>query len=250
MRTFAFVFVAFLAGAFSFAEEQERVPGATKAVDGMVWNKWETENFVILSIDYDFGNSLRSSIEGFRSDLCRRIGLEDASLPVKCKLVCVPDRRTLKRFFSIDEPAFEVRLDNSGSVSEMAIWLDEGSNLDLPVASVCLHGKPEFLVAGIPGLLSGSEGVSSMVGSSDSSVGFLWDGGAAKSSESVAVCLFVRREFGRAALSRILDGVPVDVACGFQERASFEKTFARYLDNLKSDMESGKTPETYLSPLD
>lgn len=251
MRIFTFVLFAFLASFLpSFAENIESVPGATKATEGMVWNKWETDNFVILSINYDFGNSLRSSIEGFKSDLCRRIGLEDSTLPVKCKIVCVSDRQMLKRFFSIDEPAFEVRLGNSGLVSEMAIWIHEGSDLDSLVASVCLHGKPEFLVQGISGLLSGSEKVSSMIKSSNSSVEFLWDDEVAKPSESLAVCLFVRREFGRVAFLKLFEGISADVVCGFSERISFEKTFARYLENLKRDLKSGKTPETYLSPLD
>ena len=246
MRFFAFLF--FLSTT-CFAGEFDPLPGATKATEGMVWNKWETDNFVVLSIYYDFGNRLRRSIEVLKSELCGQIGLEDVSLPVKCKVVCVPDTATLKRFFSIDRPDFEVRKDGSGSVSEIAVWVDEAYSLDPLIASVCLNGRASFLVNGVPVLLGNASEVSSIVSSSKPSVDFLWDGGAAGRAESASVCLFVRREFGPEAFSAVLRGIPVDAACGFPDRLSFEKTFAKYLENLRGDLDSGKTPEGYLSPL-
>lgn len=248
MRIFILLVSVFLCFS-SYAGETATLPGVTKAIDGLVWNKWETDNFIVLSIDYDYGGRLRNSIEKIKAEVCRKVGIGEVSFPVKCKVVCVPDMATLKRFFSMEGPGFEVREDASGSVSEIAIWIDEESFLDPLLASVCLHDRPTFLREGVSVLLSGPSEVSAAVLASDGSVDFLWGGGDAKPAESAAVCLFVRGEFGREIFSEMLGGTSAEVAVGFPDRSSFEKTFARYLANLKADLKSGKTPDVYLSPI-
>lgn len=219
---------------------------------GMVWNKWETDNFILLSIDFGFGKKLKSSLESSKSGFCESWGLFDKPLPVKCKVVCVPDPSLLKRFFSLDRPRCEVRTDESKSVTELAIWIDEERSSELPglIAAACLHGQPAFLSKGIPKIVSLSAvEMSELILSSGSSPAAAFRSGDPSDSDSVVACLFLRKEFGSLVLSRVVsEGLPPEKACGFVDEKSLELTLKRYCDNLKSDLESGKTPDSYLKP--
>lgn len=215
---------------------------------GMVWNKWETPNFVVLSIDFSFGDRIRQVAERRMSAIFGDLGLEVRRLPVKCKIVCVPDSEKLSRFFGIEVPKCEVRRDPSGAVSDISVWMDHASEGELAglVASACLHDRPEFLRLGVSGLMRSPSDVSSTIRSaSDPSLAFL-AGGKASLPESVAFCLFLRREFGIDVFSEVLGGDSPVAVCGFSDLSSMRKSFGRYLESLKFDLESGRTPSGYL----
>lgn len=227
----------------------------------MVWNKWETENFVVLSIDYDFGRRLKSSIEETRLDFCRSWGVKDERLPVKCKIVCVPDPTLLKKFFSLDGVRQEVKRDISGSVTEMSIWFDQVRFDEFPslVASICLYDRPLFIKRGVPKIISLtpskiSEMILSSAGSPSSVLRiseeeFHKNSSSEADGNSIVACLFFRKEFGLALFSKIKrNESEFGAICGFSDSKSFEATLKRYSENLKSDLKSGKTPKSYLSP--
>lgn len=220
----------------------------------MVWNKWETENFIILSINYSFGDKLKSRIESIKSDLCEEWGIQDAAFSSKCKIVCVPDEKMLSKFFSVDFPKFEAK---KGS-DEMSIWIDEGrlSFFKRLMLSALLKNKPAYIQRGVPLLATSVDNIAEGIVlldkpdflktiSSDDSI---------KSSdtvfdfESLVVCLFLRREFGIEVFSSVLKGKSPESACGFSDKDSFASSLGRYFENLKNDLKSGKTPDAYLSP--
>lgn len=222
------------------------------STDGMVWNKWETENFIVLSIDFGFGRELKSSLESIRSDFCDSWGVPEKSLPVKCKVVCVPDQSLLKKFFSLEFPKCEIRT-GSDSRLEISIWLDQIRSRELPglVASACLHDRALFLKNGIPAIISCSPSeISEFVLSSGPISSVLYGENDRKSicGADLAACLFFRNEFGLMTFSRVVldNGQRPDEVCGFPNRQKLEETMERYLDNLKSDLKSGKTPDSYL----
>jgi len=250
-----FLLIASIASSFVFAEN---LPLPVSAADSppestMVWNKWETDNFIILSIDYDSGLNLKSCVEDMKLDFCRSWGVQDRPLPVKCKIVVVPDPSILKKFFSLEFPRQEVR-NESGKVREIAIWLDNSRRSELKslIASVCLYDRAPFLRTGVPAIMSSSPSEISETILSIPDRPLVFFGSDDKSSEGVSVlsCLFFRKEFGLATFARIVadNGIAPEKICGFSDRNSLESSISRYCENLKSDLKSGKTPKSYLAP--
>lgn len=232
-----------------------------KKTEGMVWNKWETDNFVVLSIDYGHGDRLKSSVESDRDSACLSWGVEPSPLPVKCKLVCVPDAKALSELFSIKIPRCEIRRDESSAPKEIAIWVDQGriSSLRGLLLSASLHGSPAYLQRGV-GLLA-SPGLSVEISSlSDPSFKNIFSlthsalaglGGEARSSydrEAAVLCLLARREFGSGAFSALAGGSRPEAVLGFPDEKSFLDTAKRYFSNLRGDVQSGRTPSSYLEP--
>jgi hypothetical protein len=258
---FLFLFLVLSASAFG---EELPVPSSAsqvaKATEGLVWNKWETENFVILSIDFDFGDGMRSSVELERSSVCAAWGVADSHLPVKCKLVCVPDRKLLRDLFAIDRPECEIRGEPS-SPKEMAIWLDQGSVSSLRglLLSVSLHGAPPCVQRGVD-LLASSDADKEIASLSSPSFAGVFSSTSESvrvmapkdkiifDKESATLCLFVRREFGSRAFSGLSKGASPERVCGFPDEKSFAETISRYFVNLKEDLQSGRTPASYLEP--
>jgi hypothetical protein len=225
------------------------VPNSDKeftVAKGIVWNKWETDNFVILSIDFEFGKKLKSRVEKMKSEFFHSFGLRDNNLPVKCKIVCVPDPSILKKFFSLESPKYELRKDESGEIDEIAIWIDESRFDELPflVASSCLLDSPEFISKGLPSLvyLSPSK-ISELIQSSEGTLNLDSD---STLGHSLLACLFFRKEFGSANFSRIVSGQVPWVVCGFSDKESLVSSLERYSSNLKLDLKYGKTPNYYL----
>lgn len=235
----------------------EIFPAASKEI---VWNKWETDNFIILSIDYGFGSKLKSKVESIKSDICKEWGIQDKAFPSKCKVVCVPDEKTLSKFFSIDSPKFETKRKSSGDVDDMAIWIDEGrlSFFKRLMMSALVQDKPAYIRRGLPMLATSTDNIADGILSVDKSD--FEKAISAKTEEikpdeikdfdnqSMVACLFLRREFGVEILSSIMKGTPPESACGFVDKNSLFASMRRYLDNLKGDLKSGKTPDSYLSP--
>lgn len=250
-----FLFLCFLIPGVLVADGLP-VPSTVKesvSTKGMVWNKWETESFIILSINFDFGGELNSSLEQRKHSICESWGIRNSRLPVKCKLVCVPDPASLKRLFSLDSPKLEVKNDSSGSASEISIWIDEErfGLLDGFISELCLEDRPYFLKKGVSAITDYSpDKISETILSVPAvSLDKLLSGEAnGLESQSVVACLFLRKEFGRKVFSLVTSGMEPESACGFPDRASMQSSLTRYLNNLKSDLKSGRTPATYLKP--
>lgn len=233
---------------------------ASKTTDGTVWNKWETENFVILSIDYGFGDRLRSSVESDRESVCLSWGVVPSPLPVKCKIVCVPSATMLAELFSIESPRCETRGGDKSVPKEIAIWLDQGRSSCLRgfLLSVSLHDAPLYLQRGTNALASreSSDDIASLENPSfdgffitssalsdlDRDARFQFD------RESAVLCLLARREFGSLLFSSLSRGLSPDSAMGFPDEKSFAETARRYFSNLKADLQSGRIPRSYLEP--
>lgn len=233
-------------------------PNNKEQIKGMVWNKWETKNFIVLSIDFSFGNKLKSSIENDRKKFLESLSVKEKNLPVKCKIICVPNSDTLNKFFSLKHPKFEIRKDISGEIGELAIWIDQERFylLKAMIAGVCFHDKPFFIREGVSALYCGPEFVYNSIVSSNSfpscEIFSLED----KEEEidkydPVIICLFLRREFGINLFSNIISESKNPIsACGFENAELMQETIKRYWTNLKSDAESANIPYWYLNFID
>lgn len=262
MRLAIFAFVFFVA-AEGFCQppvptaDLPRKPPA--GLEGLVWNKWDTENFVVISLDRSKGGAMRYEVESVRGEVLARWGIVSERV-APCKVVLVPDASMLKKLFGLSEPKCEVKRSNSDS-SESAIWVDEERISLLPsLVAECelLNGnfKP-FVKRGIPVLeRSASQIRNELLASSDLPLNEVL-GDSKPSSDSAALarssalaCLLVRKEFGSRAFGLVAKGDAPEVhrVLGFPTPEEFAGTYSRYQKNLLGDMKDGRTPDEYLTP--
>lgn len=238
------------------ADLQRKPPAG---LEGLVWNKWDTKNFVVLSLDRSRGESMRYEVESVREGVMTRWGM-DSNRVAPCKVVLVPDPSMLKKLFGLSDPRCEVKKPGAES-SESAIWIDEERMSLLPsLVAECelLNGdfKP-FVKRGVPLLersayhirneMLASAGLSldEVLGEAKPS-----SDGSSLARESALACLLVRREFGSRAFGLVAKGDSPEVyrVLGFSTPEELASTHARYRKNLLGDMKDGRTPDEYLTP--
>lgn len=246
-------------------------PEEVSQKENFTWNKWETENFIILSIEKDQGLSLKGIVESLKDQHSERWGLEKTGLKAKCKVVCVRDADMLKRFFGVDSPRAETRRDDSGKISTSAIWLDFKRMQELPslVAFICASddslGDNKFYVQrGISLLSLPSERVKSeLVQStklnfpevssfnSEKWIALTPQDRALFDRKSALVCLMLRKEFGEERFLKFLRGAQdqdsIRSVYGFKDMSEFNGTLNRYSENLSKDIGEGITPDSYVT---
>jgi len=272
MKILTFVF-ACLFCLSSLAEEQ----GAVKAIlldpekvsekEKFTWNKWETENFIVLSIDKEHGLEFRKKIESIKDSHFEKWGLKESKLKTKCKIICVRDSEMLKRFFGIESPRAESKRGSSGSISTSAIWIDYKRSEELPslVAFICSSesGDKWYVQRGVCLLSLPSERIKSELAQasalnfseifacdSEKWLGFSPEDRAIFDRKSAMVCLMLRREFGQERFLEFLsseqDQNAIKTVYGFSDLPRFDETLNRYCRNLSADISRGITPDSYL----
>ncbi len=261
MRWLFIIFILFCFSAFAEETANQTAPSE------MVWNKWDTDNFIVLSIDKSQGLYLKNNIESVKSDLEKRWGIKNNKFKTQCKLLCVPDSNLLNRLFNISDPRSEVRRDSEGKVAVSAIWIDfkDADNLSCLVAPVVLDNSHNsfFVKKGISKL---EESLSTL--RSDfkelTPIDFkeiisIKENSFDKMSleeknnfikNSAIVCLLLRREFGIDKFSQFVTSKQsesdIRSIFGFKDLDSFSKTLNRYSKNLSEDIKNNKTPDDYL----
>lgn len=265
-----FAFFVLLASAFLNAVAQDEVPMETSAEisSDSVWNKWETENFIILSLDKEQGLSIRSFVEEMRSSFLHSWGLADPKSLVSCKLICVPDKETLTKLFGIEEPRYEVRYGSEGNAISCSIWIDHESldSLYLMVGSVSVS-KSVFplninpvLQKGILALGHSPEHTRNLL-KTPATVDpkSLFNGVAAGKTPAdteqncALVCLLLRKEFGRDSFSLFINDESQNEerlkdVFGFSGYNELSATLQRFSKNLSEDILNKRTPDEYLLP--
>jgi hypothetical protein len=254
MRYLVF-FVFFFSCCVAMCEQPVPVPVYEK--DNLAWNKWDTRNFTVLSIDEKQGESLKNEIESLKSSLSLGWGFQDEEFPERCKLMCVSDAAMLKRLFGLDSP----RCDAAGT--SRSIWIDRDRLDLLPslVAAACLSEKSPLVKNGVSFLnLPLSELREGISKAGDISISEMLDSGRWSSAQSDArssmerksavVCLMLRRELGRERFVRFLegaqDGSSIMGLYGFGDLGKFDRTASRYSKNISEDVEKGIVPDKYL----
>jgi hypothetical protein len=239
--------------------------------ENFTWNKWETENFIILSIEKSHGLEIKRSVESMKDSYFARWGFEGRKPSGKCKLICVPDEETLKRFFGIDAPRAEAR-SGSGNFPVCAIWVDFKRLDELPslMSFVCSseyfssNKNRWFVQRGVSLLslpvpkvkaeISGLEGLDfSEISSCDHEKWLLMSpqNRSLFDRRSALVCLMLRKEFGFDRFASFLlneqGEKSVNSVYGFEDLEKFNATLRRYSENLTRDIESGSTPDSYVA---
>ena len=232
---------------------QAKVPSG---LEGLVWNKWDTEHFVVISLDKSRGSSMRHEVESVRSDVMARWSMPDSQFK-GCKLVMVPDASMLKKLFGLSEPKCEVNISASGTSA--SIWIDEERISLLPsLIAECelATGKfKTFVRRGVPILERSPARIrEDLLASADLDIAAVLDDSgkprdpSAAARASVVLCLLARREFGLSAFGKAApdDAPALHSVLGFATQEELSETYKRYRSNLLSDIREGKTPDKYL----
>lgn len=267
-------FLIFALALFAFVPQsysQQIVPLIEKSSlrEDLVWNKWDTKNFVVLSLDKEQGLALRDSVERLRDSFLDSWGLDSGDAIFPCKLVCVPDRKTLGKFFNIESPKCEVRHSSDGKVSVCAIWIDYESIKMLPSligsASVSASSTkiPPVLQNGIIALSVSPSRTREILGAAcsvDAKSLFSMSGDAwslEKDKEGLnrkcaLICLMLRKEMGIDAFSDFIKSEQNEESIkrifGFSGYGDLSKTLDRYSLNLAEDIKNGLAPDSYFVP--
>jgi len=234
----------------------------------LVWNKWDTENFTILSIDKNDGISIKNSVEDVKNDFCSSWGLPKFTLSVPCKILCVPNNDSLSKLFGLQKSRFEVRTDSQGKTSLCAIWVSQEEIGKLPelLSEVLISDSVNptnlklFMRRGISSLCQNFEDITNDLSNSDFDLKVFsqdesgWNKMSLQEKEkfdrqAMVTCLMLRKEFGKEHFKQFVDTdqtlSAVSDVYGFSEK-EFESTLERYTSNISADIINKLFDKNYL----
>jgi hypothetical protein len=237
--------------------------GDKDSIKDLVWNRYETDNFTILSIDKKQGENLFRNIENIKKDCLSRWGLKDASLSKDCRIMLAPSKELLKRLFGLQSYRIEFRDD------VVAIWLDvEDMNLfdnsvREAVTEVCLRDLDPSLsfvaFKGMSELNTSSDNIKniiSRVSETQSGTNFLkvtekdyqkmnQENKDKFNTDSLVFCLMLKKEFGESKFLEYFFGKN-DKICGFDSK-SLDSSYNRYYRDIFNELKKDNIPDNYLN---
>ncbi len=244
------------------------------------WNRYKTDNFVIMSIDNAQGKWLNDNIDKIRSWCLTRWGFPEFKFNKECRIFCVPNKDLLKKLFNLDQSKVEIRKD----VNVIWIVLDDKPSRTIPppLTQVCIaefeskHNVKigwwfkrgaSILNGAIPDIKQTISGLNDVLKKdqpiyvSEKMFTMTEDDYLKESlenrkifdQEATALCIMLRKEFGEAKLQGFLrissSNNPQDVmkvVYGFNNFAQFDKQYIRFMRDLTFDVLNNKTPDSYL----
>lgn len=262
MKTISFLF--FVLFSFSLlAQDTVTTPEISEDLKGLVWNKWDTENFIVLSIDKGQGLYIKNNVEDLKTLMLDKWGLPDVNFEGECKLICVSNKDLLKKIFRLDESKVEIRRDQQGNIKLCVIWFCL-ENKEIPLdhlTTICMaqfeekHGKlPYFCKKGIPLLNKSTQDVKQKFLSENNLKFSIKDFFSAKEDktksesyrvQSALLCLLLRKEFGQDNFVHFLHSKSLS-SFGFENDNEFEKIVNKYYENIYKDLKENKVPNNYL----
>lgn len=266
--------------------EVAKAQGLPKELEGLVWNRWTSKNFVVCSLNDPQAQYLNKHLELVKGWVFARWGLYDIDFSAECKLICVDDPALYKKLFNLDRTRVEIRRDDSGKIRETVIFLlidgPPSQTVPVPLTEVCMaemaqRHNSRFPLWAVRGMsrLNGTLGqirsqINDLKAIIDRNDPVYFSKGLmemdaeqyAKLDDSkkrlyddcaMALCLMARKEFGQNAFHHLLkgasDGHPeqsLKTVLKFQGYDTFDRSFKRYLSDLTAGVASGKTPDSYL----
>ena len=248
-------------------------------IKNLVWNRYITNNFTILSINDDQGYWMKNNIENIKSWCLTRWGLPDVKFSKECRVFCVPNSAMLKKLFNLDSSKMEIRT-KDGSLEITAMWLaldEKPSNLIPVQVSEIIFTEFEYAnkfkfplwakkgmalmnssIADIKNefisLSDAKNVVENILNMSQNQFDKLtFDKKNQFIKQSAALILMIRKEFGEVKLHSFLkvsyqNGSleALQKVLGFSGYSDFEKTYLRYTNGLSKDISQKATPDSYL----
>lgn len=266
--------ILFLTLAFGFQQSLD-----DPEIKNLVWNRYITNNFTILSINDDQGYWMKNNIENIKSWCLTRWGLPDVKFSKECRVFCVPNSAMLKKLFNLDSSKMEIRT-KDGSLEITAMWLaldEKPSNLIPVQVSEIIFTEFEYAnkfkfplwakkgmalmnssIADIKNEFISLSDAKNVVEnilnmSQDQFDKLTFDKKNQFIKQSAALILMIRKEFGEVKLHSFLkvsyqNGSleALQKVLGFSGYSDFEKTYLRYTNGLSKDISQKATPDSYL----
>ena len=224
----------------------------------LVWNKWDTDNFIILSIDEQQGFYLKRNIEFIKSSILNKWGIKDFDFSAQCKLVCVSDKNMLEKLFKKQDFYSEVRKNSNNEIESFIIWFylnDKNSLVKLndKILNICLtdlHQKvetmPDFCKVGMCALNTDVDQVKKiLLESKDFKASDLLVDSTLSTGSCAALCLMIRKEYGEINFLNYLFSGDLNIL-GIKNVDQLDSIFERYRINLIKDLENNLVPDNYL----
>jgi len=255
-------------------------------IDKLVWNKFETKNFVILSIDANQGKYLYENLESMKTWIFQRWGLVDRPFNGKCFVVCTQNTEMHQTLLGLKAPHYESEILNNGTV-QRNLWLPLDSlPQDIITPSLTLavmeevavenkHSIQPWLVRGMS-VLNGSHDLikqiitplnnivitkkpvfygsvlltidTSQYQSLSESEKRLFD------QEATLMCLMIRKEYGQNKFHQTIkhsySKKELLDCLGFSNDTEFDAVFNRFMKYLSLDIASDNTPISYIQITD
>lgn len=242
--------------------------GTTDNLQNLQWNRYTTDNFVILSINNTQGKNLNDTLEKTKKEMLKKWGFDDFALSKECRIFCVPTSEMLKKLFNLSESKIEFRPDlnvvwmvyddkvlvtqvlfkefEDKYKTELPFWFKRGafvlnktkSEIKKEIANL------ENIKFSSEKLLSYKEADYNKESAEDKKV---FD------QQCLSLCLLLRKEFGEAKLQGFLrlsaKNNPQDVLSviyGFSSYKAFDKQYNRFVKDLNGEIINNKVPDSYL----
>jgi hypothetical protein len=255
------------------------------ALKDLVWNRYTSKNFVIMSIDNAQGKWMSENIDNIKTWCIERWGFPDFQFTKECRIFCVPNKALFKKLFNLDDSKVEIRR-KGGTIEITAMWLvlDDKPARVIPkqLTKICFAEFEQKHNVVLP--FFAKNGMALLNGTiPDIRTDMVYLGGHVqkdqpifvsekmfsmteeeyeKSSaenkrifdcQSVALCLLLRKEFGEAKMQGFLRmsarNSPKDVLLavyGFTSYSQFDQSYLRYMKDLSREVSGSRTPDTYL----
>lgn len=238
----------------------------------LVWNRYTTENFTILSIENKQGKWLSYNIENIKSWCLKRWGLPNIKFEKECRIMVVPNKELLKKLFNISESKYEARIVD-GKLEIIALWLSLDSEEDLVdtvpyFVTICslleidqkFNTKSNvFLTKGMAELNRSLVKIKKNLKAAnidDKDIVNTLSLDVKKMSrddlnnKSLIVSLMLRKEFGESRFLRFLFSNKntkdsLGLIYGF-DPDSFSKSYNRYFKDISREIKDNKVPDFYL----
>jgi hypothetical protein len=257
-----------------------------KEFDGLQWNRWTSQNFVVCALNDGQAQYLNRHLELVKSWVFVRWGIPDINFSIPCKIIGVDDPNLFKKLFGIDSTRVEVRRDSNGKIKETVIFLlmsDKPSEtVPMPLTQVCLAEFSQKFGVKVPPWIE--RGMSQLNGTiaqirlqiadikpfierndplyfskglfeTDSVSYAKLDVAKKKLFDdcSMIACLMIRKEFGQDAYLKTMKGLSegglesvLQSVLMFKGYDDFDRNLKRFYTDITRDVASGKTPDHYL----
>ena len=155
MKKFLLTILLFMSPAILWAQEdiqkvslptevkqEMKVSITDPSIEGKVWNRWTSKNFVVCSIDNKQAQYLHQHLELVKGWVLTRWGLYDIPFSSECRVIAVDDPVLYEKLFKIKESKVEIRRDEGGKIKMSVIFLllsDKPSEtVPVPLTEVCM----------------------------------------------------------------------------------------------------------------
>ena len=234
----------------------------------LVWNKWDTKNFIILSIDKKQGHYIKNEIENLKTNIICRWGLSDFDFSIPCKIICVDSKDLLSDLFKIDNIHYEVRKNEQGKITLNVIWLcyDDCKDISYFLSNICFDEIEQVKNKELPfyikkGMCYLSKNISSikkeiaeleaekidypeLISKNEKSLDK--ENLISFEKQSAVACLLFRKEFGQVNFINYLNNNDLR-NFGSEDVKIINGVLDRYYKNLQSDLKDDKVPNDYLN---